>query len=330
MSDSLLRAHAVFEGGGVKGSGLVGAVAYAESLGYRWECVAGTSAGAVVASLIAVGYTGLEMKRILEEVDYRRFKDPSFVGRLPLIGPALSLFTQLGLYKGDYLSRWLGGLIKAKAGTADLCFGELRTGDRRSRYKYRLRVVASDIARGRLLVLPQDIAAYGIDPDRLRVVDAVRMSAGLPFFYRPVPLRYRSETSWIVDGGILSNFPVWLFDAPAHEAAAVPTFGFKLVEPDAHVPRTIRGPITLLEALFATMMEAHDARYIKEHNFARTIAIPTLGVGTVEFDLSLERRRALFRAGEEAARKFFARWNFRAFLDAYGRRIGVEEAHAHR
>src|SRR5690606_20177649 len=143
----------------------------------------------------------------------------------------------------------------------------------------------------------------------------------LPFFYRPVPLQYRKETSWIVDGGILSNFPVWLFDTPSGEAPAVPTFGFKLVEPDAHTPRRIRGPVTLLEALFATMMEAHDARYISERNFARTIAIPTLGVGTVEFDLSLERRRALYRAGEEAAKKFFDRWSFRAYLDAYGDQI---------
>ena len=51
-----LKADAVFEGGGVKGIGLVGAVAFAEEKGYRWVNLAGTSAGAIVAALLAAGY----------------------------------------------------------------------------------------------------------------------------------------------------------------------------------------------------------------------------------------------------------------------------------
>ena len=50
------RADAVFEGGGVKGIGLVGAVSEIEKAGYTFENLAGTSAGAIVASLLAVGY----------------------------------------------------------------------------------------------------------------------------------------------------------------------------------------------------------------------------------------------------------------------------------
>ena len=57
-----LYADAVFEGGGVKGIGLVGAVAVAEEKGYRWMNLAGTSAGAIVDTLIAAGYTAEEMK----------------------------------------------------------------------------------------------------------------------------------------------------------------------------------------------------------------------------------------------------------------------------
>lgn len=50
---NFLVADAVFEGGGVKGIGLVGAIAVAEEKGYRWVNVAGTSAGAIVAALLA-------------------------------------------------------------------------------------------------------------------------------------------------------------------------------------------------------------------------------------------------------------------------------------
>ena len=68
-----LMADAVFEGGGVKGIGLVGAVAVAEERGYQWVNIAGTSAGAIVAALLAAGYSATEMKQIMEELDYNSF-----------------------------------------------------------------------------------------------------------------------------------------------------------------------------------------------------------------------------------------------------------------
>jgi len=50
-----LKTDAVFEGGGVKGIGLVGAVNEIEKAGYEFENLAGASAGAIVASLLAAG-----------------------------------------------------------------------------------------------------------------------------------------------------------------------------------------------------------------------------------------------------------------------------------
>ena len=70
-----LRADAVFEGGGVKGLGLVGAVAAIEDAGYEFMNVAGTSAGAIVASLLAVDYKADEIKEEMQKLDYNNFKD---------------------------------------------------------------------------------------------------------------------------------------------------------------------------------------------------------------------------------------------------------------
>ncbi|MEI3186591.1 MAG: patatin-like phospholipase family protein [Lachnospiraceae bacterium] len=53
----------VFEGGGVRGIAHVGAACEMEQEGYRFESVAGSSAGAVVAALIASGYECRELKR---------------------------------------------------------------------------------------------------------------------------------------------------------------------------------------------------------------------------------------------------------------------------
>lgn len=93
-----MMADAVFEGGGVKGIGLVGAVAVAEEKGYQWANVAGTSAGAIVAGLLAAGYSAAEMKEVMEELDYNRFKDASLLDRVPLVGPVTSLIFEKGIY----------------------------------------------------------------------------------------------------------------------------------------------------------------------------------------------------------------------------------------
>src|SRR5687768_2196061 len=69
--------YSVFEGGGVRGTALVGAVAAAEEMGVRFRAVAGSSAGAIVGSLIAAGYSAAEMRTLLTEKDFRDFKDPT-------------------------------------------------------------------------------------------------------------------------------------------------------------------------------------------------------------------------------------------------------------
>jgi NTE family protein len=63
-----------------------------------------------------------------------------------------------------------------------------------------------------------------------------------------------------------------------------------------------------------TMMEAHDRLYVEKANYARTIPIPTLGVGTTEFDITPERVKALYDSGRHAAGDFLDRWDFAAYI----------------
>jgi NTE family protein len=187
------------------------------------------------------------------------------------------------------------------------------------KYRYRLQVIAADMTRGKMIVLPGDIEAYDISPDKLDVARAVRMSMSVPFFFEPVVVQdTKGNTSYIVDGGVLSNYPVWLFDDGTDDPPW-PTLGYKLVEPNEGMPHVIRGPLSMLAALFSTMMEAHDSRYIEDSDFARTVPIPTLGVRIIEFDLSPERSEALYKSGREAAEDFFSRWDFEVYKDKYRR-----------
>lgn len=308
------RLDAVFEGGGVKGIALVGAVTATEAKGYVFENVAGTSAGAIVASLIAAGYKASELKQIMNELDYTKFKDKDGVDKIPGIGRLLSLIFEKGIYEGKYFEEWLRKLLAAKNiyTFSDLA---IHSEEKQPKYRYKLRVIASDISRGKLLKLPQDIENYGMDPDKLDVARAVRMSMSIPFFFEPVTLQDSTGiSSYIVDGGILSNFPVWLFDDGTVNPPW-PTLGYRLVDPTIEgKPHAINGPVTLFSALFSTMMQAHDARHIQEKDFKRTIPIPTLGVRGTDFDLSNQTRNELFQSGNSAAKEFFEeKWDFEEY-----------------
>ncbi len=153
------------------------------------------------------------------------------------------------------------------------------------------------------------------------------MSMSIPIFFEPVRLKdpKSDETHVIVDGGMLSNFPVWLFDCGDEEPPEWPTFGLLLVEPDPKTPLSERIPeekrewgvaplVAYIKSMAHTMMEPHDRLYLEKAQYARTIPIPTLGVGTTEFDLSRERAEALYESGREAAEKFLAVWDFGAYV----------------
>ena len=105
----------VLEGGGVKGVALVGAFSVLEERGYRPECVAGASAGAIVATLIAAGYGAGELEEIVGRLDYSLFKDESWGDRLPLVGRPISVFKDLGVYEGTYFEAWIAGFLEEKA-----------------------------------------------------------------------------------------------------------------------------------------------------------------------------------------------------------------------
>ena len=327
MTASESHADLVFEGGGVKGIGLAGALATLEERGYRPQNVAGTSAGAITAALLAAGYDADELREIIVSLDYRQFQDRAWEDKVPLIERSLSLLLDLGLFEGDRFLAWIGELLEAKGVRtfADLVHEDFADDPR---YRSRLQVVASDVTTHELLVLPRDATKLGIAPDELDVALAVRMSMSIPIFFEPVRFEnaQSGRTHVIVDGGMLSNYPVWLFDCEDGEAPEWPTFGMLLVEPKPTVPigarlpaprMAGRGPgavIDYVKSLAQTMMEAHDRLYVEQANYARTIPIPTLGVGTTEFELPRERALALYDSGRWAAEKFLDAWDFDAYV----------------
>lgn len=325
-----LRCDLVCEGGGVKGIGLAGAYETLEQAGYAPRHAAGTSAGAITAALIAAGYSAAELKDVVFGMDFTSFEDATRLDRVPVVGKGLSILFDTGVFRGDAFLAWMRGRLEEKGVRT---FRDLRTESKDPRYAYRLQVIVSDVSARQLLVLPRDAGMLGLDPDTLEVALAVRMSMSIPLFFEPVRIENgrTNHEHVLVDGGMLSNFPVWLFDTDADDPPECPTFGLLLVEPDPttpiterlpqpeHAPRGVHGLVQLVSSMLHTMLEAHDRLYVEKAQFVRTIGIPTLGVGTTEFGIPPDRKRALYDSGRKAAADFLATWDFDAYVAEFRR-----------
>ncbi|GAC1567200.1 MAG: patatin-like phospholipase family protein [Ktedonobacteraceae bacterium] len=319
-NNAQLQADVVLEGGGVRGIGHVGALSIAEEKGYRWVNIAGTSAGAFVAAMLAAGYSASEMYGIMKnEINFARFaQDPGLDGLFPI--EALHMLQRGGIHTGNFIETFIKQKLSAK-GIAR--FGDLvlrKQEPKNSNFRYRLTVIASDISSGFMLRLPQDMVLYGLDPDELDIAQAVRMSASIPFFFMPIQQKRQGRSCLIVDGGLLSNFPVYLFDVsgePRH-----PTFGLRLVD----APPTIEYPwpanstdnvLQISQALLNTMLRAHDRLYMDDHTYVRTIAVPVDGISGTKFNLSSDEVDKLYQNGRNAAEQFLSSWDFEAYKAAY-------------
>ena len=321
-------ADLVFEGGGVKGIGLAGAYAALEQNNYTRKSVAGTSAGAITAALVAAGYTSAELDEIILNLPFASFKDRSFLDKLPG-GRAASVLFDLGIYEGKVFQEWIADLLAKKGKTK---FGHLVNEDAEDPDgRWCLRVIASDVSHRRMLILPNDAPHLGVDPDEMDIAYAVRMSMSIPVFFEPIKHKNpkTGDTHLIVDGGMLSNFPVWLFDCKDRDPRW-PTFGLMLVEPEPKKPigHRIQGEdhgierssmLDFVKSMALTMMAAHDRMYLDQATYARTVPIPTLGVGTTDFEIKRDRVQALYQSGHKAATDFLKDWDFDAYIEAYRR-----------
>ncbi len=289
----------VFSGGGVKGFALIGAYEAIEEKGLRWKRLAGTSAGAMLAALLAAGYSAREIADLLGELELKQFLDES-ASWLPFsIWKWVRLYWHLGLYEGKVLEQWLESVLAARGVRT---FQDVPAGS--------LYIVASDVTNGRIVVLPDDLNEYGIDPSSFSVAKAVRMSVSIPYFFEPVRLQGKNGTALIVDGGVLSNFPVFLFDEEKRTKKR-PVLGIQLSAKPGERPRQkISNALHLYEALFEAMKEAHDARYISRRHEKNIVFLPVKNVISTEFSVDPEVRRNLIDYGRERTRQFLQQWAY--------------------
>jgi NTE family protein len=324
----------VLSGGGVKGVGLVGGVVAIMDAGYSIKRVSGVSAGSLVGSILAAASNGdqltsAQIRELALTLPYGKFRDTGPVGHLPVVGQAWGLLRENGIYRGDFALEWIRSELK-NLGVET--FGDLALPDKQipPERRYRLAVTVTDITTGQLVRLPWDYRRlYGLDPDEQFVADAIRASMSIPFYFRPVTLTSAAGlTSTLVDGGVLSNFPIDSFDRPDGKPPRWPTFGITVmpnlpegndqVIPGVAALRLLGPPSVLLEQLITTMFVGRDQTYLN-HPWvsARAIRVDSTAVNFLDFDISREDAEALYEKGYDAAKAFLSTWNWVEYLERF-------------
>ncbi len=191
----------VLEGGGVKGIAFVGMLRVLDkySVMDTVERVGGTSAGAINAVLIAFGYSHDEQEEILRGLDFKDFMD----GGWWLFGRVYRFLRRYGLYKGNFFRTWIGDLIEEKTGNRNMTFAEHNVWAKTNSCP-ELTVCATNLSRSISYVFSN---AFEETKD-IKIIDAVRKSMSFPMFFEAV----KTDGEYFVDGGVLRNYPVKLYD----------------------------------------------------------------------------------------------------------------------
>lgn len=205
------------EGGGVRGLAYSGALEVLDQKGIlsNIENVAGSSAGAVAGLIVALGYSSHEIDSVLQNLKIGEFNDGKF-----FFSKIRRIKKEYGMYKGEKFEEWLAHLIEFKTGNADITFNELHQMHIIDKKFKNFFCTGTNISRQRL-----EILSWKTQPD-MKLKTAVHISSCIPFYFIPVAVDSAGnevslkDTSvnydLYVDGGMLCNYPVNIFDSCAN------------------------------------------------------------------------------------------------------------------
>ena len=321
----------VFEGGGVKGIAYVGAM---QELGKRGildgiERVGGASAGAIYAAIVGLNFSGDDISKLLWGLNFNNFLDADW----GIIMDSARLLQDFGWYKGDYFRGWIAQRIFEKTGNTESTFADVDALKDKKGFK------SMYFMGTNLSTRFSEIFSFEHSP-RMCIADAVRISMSFPLFFA-AKRDLRGDV--YVDGGVLANYPIKLFDRdkyvddPTHKATPdyyarinqtlagierpisnyvynMETLGFRLSGKDeislfrdhsAAPSYPVKDIFDYTWALIDTFVEAQNNDHLHSDDWQRTIYIDTKGVGTLDFNLSDAAKNVLLASGQQGAQNYF-------------------------
>lgn len=316
----------VMEGGGVRGLAYAGALEVLEQKGIleNIENVGGSSAGAIAGLLVSMDYSSAEIDSILQQLRIQEFNDGKF-----LFGKIKRVKKQFGLYKGDKMQLWLSNLIEIKTGNPDLTFRQLHELHLSNKKFKDLYCTGTNISQQKTAIF-----SWKTMPD-MKLSTAVHISSCIPFYFVPVaidsagnqvdPTHDSVACNYFVDGGMLDNYPIAIFDSckPGAECIAgknliynSQTLGLKLEREDQIkqfeknntniAPYHINNMKEYTSAVMNLMMESLNRKTPHlENEIGRTIYISYGHLSAKPRKMAASEKKLLHDNGKKAAIEFF-------------------------
>lgn len=308
----------ILEGGGMKGIAYAGAFEVLDSLGISDSIlqVAGTSSGAMNGLMYALGYTGKEIRHLNLNTNFGKYNQVGF----PLIGGLIRIKKTYGYYKTDRLIEDLGKIMAAIGFSPNLTFEELHIAHQSGKKVKLLYLTGANLTDQKI-----EIFSHETYP-KMRVLDAVRISISIPVYFEALFMQpdgslvekkdADSTTKVMVDGGILDNYPFFIFDtlvtankgANSYYKCNVKTLGIKL-ETDSSTaeiaPKSIRKMSDFMMSFGLLSSEYLNRRYLGTQQKAQTIFI-----NTHNFNPKIKRQKEavkleVMQYGREAILEYF-------------------------
>ena len=280
----------VLKGGGIKGIAYIGALEVIKDY-YTFNWFAGTSAGAISATLLAAGIEIKELKEILLNKNFEDFKDAKFFGKW------INFFSKKGFYEANTFEHWLDEVLTNK-------------------FQSPTRVTLKDIYnetgnRVSIYACRKDKNALIFDSNQNEtkyVSFAARCSMSIPFFFTP----QKSEGLDVFDGGLRNNYPVDLVLNSDEKTKFLGLYlGNELYE----------GPIkrnffSFIKDIFTIWQEANDVENLTRFR-EQTIIIDPRPIKTTDFNLSNEEKEFLLECGRLAAAKYLKKQGYEIDTEDY-------------
>jgi NTE family protein len=285
------------KGGGVKGVAYVGAIKELDKAGVfdTIERVAGTSAGALMACMISLGYSVPQIEELMVSMDFGKFKG----GWNPL-----RIYTRFGLYSGQYILDLVGGYLKnsPKNLTEDATFKDMHEAGCRDLY-----VFACNTGM-------HSVHEFSADktPD-VKVKEAIRASMSIPFFFKGWKFTHPGAREHVfIDGGVVYNYPLSFFDDARFTDDDVNKESLGLYLYSTQTPRDIYcrwgRPLFFSHHLFESILDAQDYIVLADREqTSRSILIDDLGFSATDFGISADKKNALMVAGSSSAQAYITK-----------------------
>jgi len=299
--------YLVLSGGGIKGIAFTGALETLQKYinlkkikGY-----AGPSAGSIVTSLLALGYTTEELKKIMYDIDLILLSSDG----LGYVHDGYNLVKKWGMCPGNYVMEMMGKLIAAKTNNPDYTLEDLQkdTGIQLvilgTNYSYK---------KTEYFYAGNKEPMYSKIPIRV----AVRISMSIPYIFEP----YLYNDCYFVDGGTLCNFPLTVFDGeyPGDPKAALnlcppnkKVLGLKLMTDDLSLDyqmtkkKEFTGLVDFSTSFIDMFLIENDRHMMSPSFWDRTIVIVTPNYPINKFDITVKEKDELIEIGRQYTDAFF-------------------------